>query len=127
MANESYIVFNSETGEPVNVRLIDNGDDTFSISTAPPFSTTPTRTNVPDATSSTKLLDANLARVGATIYNDSNADLYLACGTSATNTSFTIKLGPGDYYEVPFNYKGDIYGVWSANTAGGEARITEFT
>jgi hypothetical protein len=84
------------------------------------------RTSVAGATSNTQLLAANTVRKGATIFNDSTADLYLALGTTAASTSnFTIKLPAGGYYEAPFSYSGEIRGIWSSAT--GNARVTELT
>jgi hypothetical protein len=125
MANSSYIVIDAQSGENKEIRLIDNGDTTYSISVSERTSTTPTQSSVAASTSSVSLLAANTARRGATIYNDSTADLYLKLGASASTTSFTIKLAAGDYYEVPFGYTGAVTGIWSSAT--GNARITELT
>ena len=46
-------------------------------------------------------------------------------GATASATSFTAKLSPDGYYEVPFNYTGIIDGLWASAT--GNARITELT
>jgi hypothetical protein len=87
---------------------------------------TSTRASVAAATSNTQLLAANATRKGATIFNDSSADLYLGLGTTAASTSnFTIKLPAGGYYEVPFSFSGEIRGIWSSAT--GNARISELT
>lgn len=83
----------------------------------------PTATSVNAETSSTELLDENTNRLGATVYNDSSADLYLKLGSAASTTSFTVKMVAQSYYEVPFGYTGAIYGIWSAAT--GAARIME--
>src|ERR1044072_5399198 len=60
---------------------------------------TATVTSVSDTASSTTLLSLNTSRLGATIYNDSTVDLYVKLGTTASTSSFTIKLSPNDYYE----------------------------
>lgn len=87
---------------------------------------TGTLTNVANAVASTQLLAANAERIGATIYNDdAGATLKVKLGTTASATSFTVPLGPGDYYEVPYGYTGRIDGIASAAT--GTARITEMT
>jgi hypothetical protein len=49
--------------------------------------------------------------------------MYLKLGATASATSFTTKMNPGAYYEVPFGYTGAIDGIW--DTATGNARITE--
>jgi hypothetical protein len=88
-------------------------------------SSTGTVTSVAGSASNVTLLAANANRLGASIYNDSTADLYVKCGATASTTSFTIKLSQDDYWEVPNNYTGIIDGIWSSAT--GSARITEYT
>lgn len=89
-------------------------------------STTGTSTNVADSNANQTLLAANVARLGATIYNDSTEILYLKLGATASLTSFTARLIPNAYYEIPFRYTGIIDGIW-ANNSTGNARITELT
>jgi hypothetical protein len=82
--------------------------------------------SVAGATSSTSILAANAARLGATVYNDSTAILYLLLGSGTASTSvYTVQMGAGSYYEVPFGYTGAIQGIWASAT--GNARIAEFT
>lgn len=90
------------------------------------LSSTATQTSVAGATSSTSLLAANAARLGATVYNDSTAILYLLLGSGTASTSaYSVQLGAGAYYEVPFGYTGAIKGLWASAT--GNARVTELT
>lgn len=79
--------------------------------------------NVAGSASNVTLLASNTARLGATIYNDSTAILYVKFGATASTTSFTVKMVADSYYEVPFGYYGIIDGVWASAT--GSARITE--
>ncbi len=88
-------------------------------------STTPAQTSVAGSASSVSLLASNASRLGATIFNDSSAILYLKLGTTASTTSYTAQLASNAYYEVPFNYTGAIDGIWASAT--GNARITELT
>ena len=90
--------------------------------------TTPTQSSVAGSASSVTLLASNSARLGATIYNDSSALLYVKLGATASTSSFTAILsgnsgGYGGYFEVPFGYTGVIDGIWASAT--GNARITE--
>lgn len=87
---------------------------------------TGTTSNVSGSASSGTILASNSNRLGAAIYNDSTAVLYLllASGTAST-TNYTVQLAPQFYYEVPFSYTGIIVGIWAA--ANGAARVTEFT
>lgn len=82
-------------------------------------------TSVAASATSVTLLALNTSRRDSSIYNDSSADLYIKLGTTASTTSFTVKLGAGEYYEVAFAYTGRIDGIWSSAT--GSARITELT
>lgn len=77
-------------------------------------------------TASTTILAANTNRLGATIYNDSTALLYVSLGATCTTTNFTVIIPASGYYEVPpadNPYVGIITGVWA--TATGNARVTE--
>lgn len=87
---------------------------------------TGTQTSVAGSASDVTILAANGGRFGATVYNDSSAILYLllASGTSSSS-NYTVQLGAGAYYEVPFNYSGVLKGIWASAT--GNARVTEFT
>lgn len=89
--------------------------------------TTATVTSVSGSISSVTLLSANSARKMAAFYNESNANLYIKFGTTASNTSYTILLPKDGYYELPHSgaYTGRIDGIWSSAT--GAVRITELT
>ncbi|HLG26314.1 MAG TPA: hypothetical protein VI423_00850 [Paenisporosarcina sp.] len=72
------------------------------------------------------LLSANSNRLGAIIFNDSAAShLYIKLGASVSLTSFSVKLGPGAYYEIPCCYSGVVTGV--CESASGTIRVTELT
>jgi hypothetical protein len=72
------------------------------------------------------LLEANLDRKMAVIYNNSNANLYIKYGEGASTDSFTVKMQAGDYFELPSPcYSGRIDGIWSE--VNGNAMITEIT
>lgn len=83
-------------------------------------------TSVNDSASNQTLLASNANRLGATVTNDSTQILYVKLGATATATSYTVRMLPGDYYEVPFGYTGIIDGIWAAD-ASGAARVTELT
>lgn len=88
--------------------------------------TTSSVTNVNDSATNVTLLSSNTDRLGATIYNDSTETLYVKLGVTASTTSFTAKVFPDGYFEVPKRYLGQIDGIWAADAAGA-ARITELT
>ena len=64
-------------------------------------------------------------RVGWSVFNDSTANLFVKFGVTASTSSFTVKIAPGGYYEMPTTptYQGQIDGIWDA--ANGNARVTE--
>ena len=96
-------------------------------STKPASSSTTTITSVAINAANVNLKAANTARLGLTIQNDTTQILYVKLGTTATSTSYTVKMGAGQYYEVPFGYVGNIDGIWASASGGGNATITEFT
>jgi hypothetical protein len=83
-------------------------------------------TSVANAAADGQVLSENVDRKGATVFNDdATATANLALGFAASATDFSVKLGPGDYYEVPFGYTGEIRRFSSAAT--GNLRVTELT
>ena len=81
-------------------------------------------TAVASATSNQTLIQANAVRFGVSIYNDSTAILYVKCGANASTSSYTVQIGSQQYWETPFNYAGQVDGVWGA--ANGNALVTEY-
>ncbi|BAY77958.1 hypothetical protein NIES25_44280 [Nostoc linckia NIES-25] len=77
------------------------------------------------STSSGTILAANSNRKGATIWNDSTANLFIDFDSAASLSDFAVKIAAGGYYELPFNYTGVISGIWSA--ANGNALVRELT
>jgi len=84
---------------------------------------TSTETSVAANLANVTLKAANTARIKLVIYNDDTAaSIYVKEGATATSTSFTYKLGPGDYVFID-DYQGIVDGIWTAAT--GSARVTE--
>ena len=89
---------------------------------------TATLTNVTSSASTGTVVASNTSRVGLWIVNESTATLYLKCGATASLTSYSAVIGPGQLWEMPTSsvlYTGILDGIWSA--ANGTARVTEFT
>jgi hypothetical protein len=88
---------------------------------------TATLANVAGSASSVTLQASNSDRKGWSIHNDSSAILYVKFGSSASSTSYTVKLIADAYYELPTTsvYTGIITGIWASAT--GSARVTELT
>ena len=75
------------------------------------------------STISTETLSSNVSvilipekpeRIGAIVWNKSTSDLYIDFDETVTLTSFSVKLAPDGYYELPFNYTGAISGIWES-------------
>lgn len=109
-------------GTYVDVKATPSG----ALVTAPASPTANARTSVAGAAVDTLILASNTSRLGATVFNDSTAILYLALGTAAASlTDYTVQMVAKAYYEVPYNYTGQIRGIWASAT--GSARIGELT
>ena len=72
---------------------------------------------------SVTLVAANTARREVIIRNDTNQNLYIAHGATATLSS-AVKLKKGDVY-IEDKYTGIITGIWDSASGGGNAQITE--
>lgn len=89
-----------------------------------------TISRVTSATADTALVAANVGRMGAYVFNESTAVLYLKFGTGASTTSYTVQIAASGYYEIPNGsgaaggvYRGPINGAWAS--ANGFAMVTE--
>jgi hypothetical protein len=88
---------------------------------------TGTQTNPSLSTTSATLLAASTSRRGATVYNGSTSIVYVRLSaTAASSTTFTVKLYPEDYYEVPGNYNGAITAVLNTGTTT-SVQVTQVT
>lgn len=96
-----------------------------SVTANPTRPATATSSNVSSSASNVTLLVSNAGRLGATVYNDSTAILYLKLGATASSSSHTLQMAAGGYFEVPFWYTGIIDGIWAS--ANGSARLVEVT
>lgn len=113
---------NPSTGVEDNFAEV-NSDGTVSTKAKQPA--TNTITSVASSASNVTLLAANANRLGATVYNESTAILYLKLGATASATSYTVQMGASTYYEAPYGYTGQIDGIWAS--ANGNARVGELT
>ncbi len=82
---------------------------------------------IASATAAAAVLGVSAGRMGMVVVNDSsNANLYLAYAGTASATSYTYKVAPGQTWEMPSPiYNGLITGIW--DVAVGAARITQLT
>ena len=89
-------------------------------------SQTATLSNVNSSATNVTLLSSNADREGAMMHNDSTAIAYVKFGTTATDSSYTVEMAAGAYYELPQPvYTGRIDAIWAS--ANGAMRITELT
>lgn len=84
-------------------------------------------TSVAFSNSNVTLLASNAARRMAMFYNDVDKAAYLKLGATASTSSFTVKMLPGAYYELPLPcYTGIIDALWDVSGTG-SMRITELS
>lgn len=94
-----------------------------------PKASTATLSNVNDSATSVTLLSATAGRLGAILANDSTASALVKFGTTASSTSYTKKLLPGEAWDIGLGlhiYTGRIDCIWESD-ASGAMRITELT
>ena len=87
---------------------------------------TATVTRVASSATVVTLIASNASRRGLFIYAEAaTATLYVKFGSAATNTSYTVALPPGAYFEMPARpiYTGIVTGIWSS--VDGAAQVTE--
>lgn len=72
------------------------------------------------------LAAANASRKGLSLWNLSTGNVFVEFGTAPTATSYVVKLNPGGYYEIPYNFTGQVQGLWDA-TGGTGVLVREFT
>lgn len=88
-------------------------------------------TRVATAVVTGTLLALNTSRIGAALYNNATSNLFIKLGATANigagTESYTVRLVPNAYYEIPAGYTGIVDGIWDAADGTGEALITELT
>lgn len=84
-------------------------------------------TSVVSAATSTSILASNANRRMAIMVNDADKNAYVKLGTTASTTSFSYKLTPGQTLELPMPvYTGAIDAIWETSPTG-SMRVTEIT
>jgi len=85
---------------------------------------TGTLANITMTGSSVTLAASNTSRRGLSIYNDAGVVVYVKFGSTASSTSFTVKMADQSFYELPE----PVYtGIVTALGASGDVRVTENT
>lgn len=86
-----------------------------------------TRKNALASRGISRLLDANIKRVGATIVNHANRTLYLDFDATVSDSDYWIALPPAALYEMPYRTGEELYGTWvSDEIVEGKALIRDF-
>lgn len=84
-------------------------------------------TSVTSAAVSTSILASNANRRMAIMVNDTDKNVYIKLGATASTTSFSYKLTPGQTLELPMPvYTGAIDAIWDSSPTG-SMRVTEIT
>lgn len=84
-------------------------------------------TSVSSAATNTSILASNANRRMAIMVNDSDKNAYVKLGATASTTSFSYKLTPGQTLELPMPvYTGAIDAIWETSPTG-SMRVTEIT
>ena len=88
---------------------------------------TATRTTWTTSGTAATILASSPTRTGFSIFNGSNATVYLGLGTVNPGASnFSVKLDAGSYYEAPFRYRGEVR-AWATGSLGGLLQVTELS
>ncbi|MBC9031642.1 hypothetical protein IAG41_04490 [Sphingomonas sp. JC676] len=93
-------------------------------------SATGTGTTTPASASAVKVLNANAARSGCSIVNDSTSNARINLGTTVSTTLFTAEMlgsttAPHAQFICPSDWTGEVWMIW--DTATGNARANERT
>lgn len=122
LLGETYSLTHSTDGTKTGATYARLGPSKEQYTTEYPLASS-TVSNVSASTSSVTISASDSTRRKCCVSNDSAAECYLKLGSSASSTSFTIKLQKNDYYETPDGYTGIITAAWSSAT--GSARVTD--
>lgn len=110
--------FTSANGDYSPIAVSNTGEQ-YVVQRAPAASVS----RVTSVATNVTLLAANGLRKGGAVYNESTSNLFVKMGTAASTTSYTIRILPDGYWEIPAFYSGQIDGIWA--TANGAAQVTE--
>ena len=95
------------------------------VNTYPQQGSTASNTNFTSTTSAT-LVSAVANREVLTVFNEGAGTLFINVGSSASTTSYQVRLSAGDYWEAPAGQQSMIHsGIFSSS--GSTARVTEIS
>jgi hypothetical protein len=121
--NAAYNALDNWAGNLPNISVDATGR--ASVNTYPTQGSAVTNTTFSSATSAT-LASADAGREVLTVFNEGPATLFINAGTSASTTSYQVRLLAGDYWEAPAGQQSLQHsGIFSS--AGSTARVTEIS
>jgi hypothetical protein len=70
---------------------------------------------------------ANTNRSGLTIYNNTDKEVYVGLHEMTVSaTNFSVKMSVGDYFELPYAFKGVVKAFSPSTVSSGKTLVTEF-
>lgn len=108
------------TGTVVDTEDVGSSVQRQRVRTVPEVVSGGSLTSLASSASSAQLLASNTARKGLLLTNTDANPVYIKYGTTASATSFTVKIpGNGGYWEMPRPvYTGRIDAIWAADGSG---------
>lgn len=85
-----------------------------SIVVTPPISNTATTTTFAADDLGVLILAASPTRTGGTIYNSGPNTVFICFSNTASTTDFIVNMAVSSYYELPFDYVGDVSAICNA-------------
>lgn len=67
---------------------------------------------------SIQLLNSDLHRKGAIVFNNSNKNMYIKIGDDASYENFSLILLARSYWEIPTGCTDAVYAIWSSECTG---------
>ena len=123
--NRSVIAGRASTGGGTYYNVKVNPSGALTVQNTPVTAGTGTASTASVTNSNTTVLASNGSRLGATIYNEGTVPCFVKLGSTASATTYTVKMVVDGYYEVPAGYTGIITGITASGTA--TLRVTELT
>lgn len=118
-------VFDLTNSNPLATQIVDGTGTAITSFGSELRPSSATVSNVSASASSVSVLASNSARRVATFYNDSDRACYVKFGTTASATSYTVKLFPNGFFSTPWpTYTGAIDAIWDSGPTGA-LRVTE--
>lgn len=113
------------TGPSGSIPLTGQVDATFDlplrVEFMPPGSSSVVEVSASAA--SVQLVASNLSRLGILLSNESSGTLYVQLSAPAATSSFSLKVSPGSFLNIPFTWGGPVSGFWKPAT--GSVMVTE--